>query len=129
MVEKGRHRAEAHAALDRTELALTDYEHALTIEPKQPLVLAGRAILHYEAGRLRESIDDLDAALELAPDLGELYQNRAVALREIGHSDQAAHDLRTYLELCPAAEDRGEVEASLSELIAARTDSLDPDQR
>ena len=113
-------RAEAQAALGRSELALADYDHALTIEPEQPLVLAARAILHYEAGRPDASLDDLDAALELAPELAELYQNRAVALLEIGRHDQAARDLRTYLKLCPVAEDRDEVEASLTALVTTR---------
>ena len=119
-------RAEAYAELGRASLALADYDRALAIDADQPLTLASRAILHYEADRLLASIDDLDAALELAPDLGELYQNRAVALREIGRFDQAARDLVTYLELCHDAEDREDVEASLSALRRQQT-ANDPD--
>jgi tetratricopeptide (TPR) repeat protein len=48
-------RAEAYCPLDLAELALADYDRALAIEPQQPLVLAALAILHYEAGRLRNS--------------------------------------------------------------------------
>jgi tetratricopeptide (TPR) repeat protein len=112
-------RADALFALDRAELARNDYDRALTMEPEQPLVLASRAILHYEAARLPEAVADLDAAVELAPDVAELYQNRAVALRELGRGEEAARDLSTYLQLCPDAEDRAEVEESLS-LLAAR---------
>jgi tetratricopeptide (TPR) repeat protein len=113
-------RADAQFELDRAELALADYDRALMIEPEQPVVLASRAILHYEAGRLPEAVNDLGAALELAPDLAEVYQNRAVALRELGQRDEAARDLSTYLELCPDAEDRSEVEATLSALAGQR---------
>jgi tetratricopeptide (TPR) repeat protein len=107
-------RADALFALDRAELALEDYDRALAAEPEQPVVLGSRAILHYEAGRLSQALADLDAAVKVAPDLGELYQNRAVALRELGRPDDAARDLSTYLELCPEAEDREEVESSLT---------------
>jgi tetratricopeptide (TPR) repeat protein len=112
-------RAEARSALDRRELALDDYDRALTLGPDQPLVLGSRAILHYEAGRLAAALADLDAALELGPEIAELYQNRAVALRELGRSDEAARDLGRYLELCPDAEDRDEVQESLSQLACA----------
>jgi tetratricopeptide (TPR) repeat protein len=113
-------RAEANAALDRAELALADYDRALAIDPDQPLVLASRAVLHYDAQRLRDSVNDLNAAIKLAPELGELYQNRAIALRDLGRPDQAAQDLNTYLQLCPNADDRDDVEASLSTLLARR---------
>lgn len=113
-------RADAHFERGQAELALTDYGRALAVEPEQPVVLASRAILHYEAGRLLEAVDDLDAAVQLAPDLAEVYQNRAVALRELGRCDEAARDLSTYLELCPDAEDRSEVEDTLSALAAGR---------
>jgi tetratricopeptide (TPR) repeat protein len=112
-------RAEANTALGRAERALLDYDRALTIDPAQPLVLANRAVLHYEAGRLRGSLADLDAAIALAPDHAELYQNRAVALRELGRPDAAAGDLIRYLELSPDAEDRDDVQASVTELLAA----------
>jgi tetratricopeptide (TPR) repeat protein len=111
-------RADAQAALDRAEYALQDYDLALRMEPEQPLVLGSRAILYYEAGRLSEALVDLDAAVELAPDVAELYQNRAVALRDVGRDGDAARDLRTYLQLCPDAEDREDVEHSLSLLTA-----------
>jgi tetratricopeptide (TPR) repeat protein len=111
-------RADARLGLDHPGLALADYDRALAREPDQPLVLASRAIVHYEADRLPEAVADLDLAIELAPDVAELYQNRAVALRELGRGDEAARDLRRYLDLCPTAEDRGEVEESLSLLAA-----------
>jgi tetratricopeptide (TPR) repeat protein len=113
-------RADALFALDRAELALDDYDRALAMEPEQPVVLASRAILHYEAGHLPEALADLDAAVELAPDVAELYQNRAVALRDLDRCDEAARDLSTYLQLCPDAEDRREVEQSLSSLAGTR---------
>jgi tetratricopeptide (TPR) repeat protein len=113
-------RADARFALDRVEVALEDYDLALTMEPEQPLVLASRAILHYERGHLTNALADLDAAVGLAPDLAELYQNRSVALRELDRCDEAARDLNTYLRLRPDAEDRAEVEKSLSLLVGAR---------
>jgi tetratricopeptide (TPR) repeat protein len=114
-------RAEARYALELDELALEDYDRALVLAPEQPLVLAGRAILLYEARRLPDALADLDAAVALAPDIADLYQNRAVALGELGHRDEAARDLTTYLQLSPEAEDRGDVEESLSLLKAARS--------
>jgi len=62
----------------------------------------------------------MDAAVELAPDVAELYQNRAAALRQLGRGEEAVRDLSTYLQLCPDAEDRDDVEASLSLLAAGR---------
>jgi regulator of sirC expression with transglutaminase-like and TPR domain len=76
--------------------------------------------VHYECGQVPAAAADLDRAVELAPDLPELYQNRAVALRDLGRFQQAAQDLHTYLELRPDAEDRGEVEKSLSTLAGDR---------
>jgi tetratricopeptide (TPR) repeat protein len=113
-------RADAQFALGHAELALNDYDHAVTMEPEQPLVLASRAILHYEAGRLPQAVADLDAAVKLAPETAELYQNRSVALRALDRCDEAARDLSTYLRLCPDAEDRDEVEHSLSLLAGTR---------
>ena len=125
-------RAEQHAQGDPVDLAAlarvsAAYQswlawigsEATRIDPAQPLVLANRAVLHYEAGRLRGSLADLDAAIALAPDHAELYQNRAVALRDLGRPNAAAGDLIRYLELSPDAEDRDDVQASVTELLAA----------
>ncbi|MGH8907011.1 MAG: tetratricopeptide repeat protein [Egibacteraceae bacterium] len=112
-------RAEAYTALSQPRAALADYDTALALDQAQPLVLSNRAVLHYQAGRVRAALDDLDKAVALAHQTPQLYKNRAVALRDLGRNDEAARDLRFYLQLCPDAEDRGEVERTLSALQSA----------
>src|SRR6185436_2028527 len=80
-------RAEALEGLGRPDLALTDYTAALDLQPNQPLALANRAILNYEARQLQEALADLDHAIALSPELPDLYQNRAVALSDLQRFD------------------------------------------
>jgi tetratricopeptide (TPR) repeat protein len=111
-------RAQALQALERIGEAIDSYSRALDLQPTWP-AFAGRAVLLYEQGRLRECLADLDRAVALAPGEPELYQNRAVANTDLGRRQAAALDLRKYLELQPDADDRAEVEARLATLSPA----------
>ena len=97
----------------QAQAALADYNAALALDVNQPLTLANRAILHYEAGRYQEALNDLNQAIALDPENSDLYQNRAVALTALQRFQEVVGDLKTYLTLAPFAEDRLEVESQL----------------
>ena len=67
----------------RTGIPAEPHNRALTIEPKQPLVLASRAIVHFECGRCSKAAGDLDLAVKFAPQMADLYLMTQTSLAPI----------------------------------------------
>jgi tetratricopeptide (TPR) repeat protein len=113
-------RAQTFELLEQLDAALADYDAALTVQ-LDPLILANRAVLHYERGMLSAALADLNQAIDLSPDNPDLYQNRVVALIDVGDIDLAVKDLKTYLRLNPEASDRTDVEEQLHDLLGIKS--------
>jgi TolB-like protein len=103
--------------------AESDFEHALRLNPSNPITVGGLGIIHRAMGRQDEAIRAFRRAVELDP----LSSNRWVELSDalLGSGDvagarKAAHQA---LEISPGHADAGEL-ARLADLLEGRADKV-----
>jgi tetratricopeptide (TPR) repeat protein len=94
-----RHFGIVFCARDQYANAVSDYSHALAMNPGSAEAYLERGILLWrELGQARQSIVDFTAALRLRPDRPEALFFRGLAHQETSDYSAAIHDLSTYLE-------------------------------
>lgn len=86
------------------ETAIEYIDHAVSLDPTDPLNYSNRARLLYAVGRQEDALRDYDAAIELEPENPKLYSSRAVVHAALGHSGATLHDLTAAVDYAPTAE-------------------------
>lgn len=104
-------RAHEGAMADAEALMAT----AEALEPGNPSVLVGRALIRRQQGRLREAVLDCDAAIRLAPDYADAWRERAGILTAGGSIAEAR---RSYAEAARLAPGDAAAHAGLAALAA-----------
>lgn len=99
-----------HDDLGEYEEALADYEHAMTLEPRNPSFLANHAITLDNMDRMEEALVDIDKAIELDNTDWALYGIRGWLHYELEHYDKAKQDLETALQKAPKDADTSDVQ-------------------
>lgn len=94
-------RAQALAALARTEEAEAEADAAVTLAPRQARNLNLRGLLRYRLGRLAEAVADFDAALDLDPDNVETLVNASLPYARQNRFDDADAAARRAVALAP----------------------------
>lgn len=121
-------RADAHdymvAALGRTarhefEAAEALFQHALALEPGNPAVLTGLAVLRRKQGRLRDAVLACDAAIRSVPHYPDAWLERGAILAS-GGSNSAARD--SFAEAARLAPNLAQAHAGLAGLAAREGD-------
>ncbi len=95
-------RARAYHALDRLDLALTDYDRALRISPRLTDAALNRGIIRFRQGRHDAAINDLERALKSTSSRntrGVIHYNLAVVHQARGDRQAAATSARAAIEL------------------------------
>jgi len=92
-------------SLGKYEIALTDFNRALEMDPDYVLAHNGRGMAYLEMERYDEAIADFDTAIALDPSFSLAYFNRGEALFRSGDLDAALKDFETscdmgYIEGC-----------------------------
>lgn len=99
------------------EEALELAQRAVELKPESPNYLDTLAWTYYKLGRHQEALDLYNKIIERNPkEEPYLYRRRGHVNAEIGEVTAAIADLEMYLQLEPDADDRGEIEALISEL-------------
>lgn len=101
--------------------ASTLIDRALQLEPRNPSVLTGRAIIYRVQGRMRDAVLACDAALEIEPRLAGAWLERGIVLTNGGSPTLARESFRKAAELAPQHADAHANVAAL----AARNGDLD----
>ncbi|MFM5954897.1 MAG: tetratricopeptide repeat-containing sulfotransferase family protein [Novosphingobium sp.] len=108
LVAAGRGDAHDHmvAALGRSERGdLTGaealFDRALALEPANPAILTGLAILRRQQRRLRDAVLTCDAAIRAAPDYADAWLERGVILTAGGSNTAARASFARAVELAP----------------------------
>jgi tetratricopeptide (TPR) repeat protein len=100
------------------DLAITEFDKALTIAPSSPELYNNRGIVYSKARQYDLAISDFTKAVELAPDAIQAYYNRGITYIAKDQFNMAFLDLSKVLEIDPlykaAYDTRGTMHAVLA---------------
>ena len=91
----------AKANLGRIDEAISDYRHALALNPNYAYAFANLGAALLAQGKYDEAIEMCETALRLRPDLAETHASLAAALWNRGRADESILHNRKALELNP----------------------------
>lgn len=74
---------------------------ALKLEPENPAVLLGRAIIYRVEGQLRDAVLSCDAAIRVSPNFAEAWLERGTILASGGSPTSARESFARAVELAP----------------------------
>jgi tetratricopeptide (TPR) repeat protein len=129
-------RGNAYGAVGAYDLALADYDQAISIDPVYTHGYFNRGSTYLEAGRLEFAIADFTRALEIDPGLVQAFINRGLAELNGGLYDLAIDDFTAAIALEPhsaiahnnrgvAHRRKGQLEKAVADFDAAFR--IDPD--
>ena len=78
--------------------AIQDFDHSISLRPKNISSLYYRALSYYEIGRIESALDDLNQVLDNNPYLIDALFIRADIFRSLGKVDSAIKDYEIILE-------------------------------
>jgi len=81
--------------------AIEDYDSAIILAPKDPVLHLNRGVAKIHDGRPADAIEDYDAAIRLKPDWHLPYFDRAVALGDLGQRAAALEDYQRAIQRKP----------------------------
>jgi tetratricopeptide (TPR) repeat protein len=89
--------------MGRHEMALADFDRAVTLSPRYTWAIAHRGATRLHLGHYQEALADFDRALDIEPAYTAVLACRARAYRHTGRLDEARADLERALQLDPAS--------------------------
>jgi tetratricopeptide (TPR) repeat protein len=118
--------ADARMMADQSEPAVKDLDEALSVSPRDPDLLIGRATANEAQGKTNEAMDDLNEALDLDASRGDALVLRAAVWRRMDMLDEARSDIDKAIALDPedaeALLERGIVRQLMGNVDGARQD-------
>lgn len=119
-------RAAAYQAQGRFDLAIKDYDQAVTLKPKDADIHDSRGLCYRALGQYDRAIKDYDQAVALNPKLGPAFYDRGRAYQIKGQYERAVMDYDLALNLNPFYADainaRGRTNFSAGRFSAAAED-------
>jgi tetratricopeptide (TPR) repeat protein len=94
-------RASAFDELGDHARAIADFDSAIVLSPRDPVLYLNRGAAKIHDGRPADAIADYDAAIRFRPDWHLPYFNRAVALTDLGQRAAALKDYDRAIRLKP----------------------------
>ena len=88
--------------LDRIEEAISAYDRALELDPRDPQALFVRGRLRRSRGLVKEALADFDRALELGLRDAQVHAQRGFALRQLRRNEEALEALGEAIRLDPS---------------------------
>jgi Flp pilus assembly protein TadD len=101
LVDQVINRGVIHAEEGQLEEALTYFDEALRINPKNALAAYNRGLAYYEQKEYDHATTAYDQALALDPNFAEAFNGRGVALAYKGKIDRAIADFNEAIRLKP----------------------------
>ena len=95
----------SYAAMRAWPRAISDFDHALELRPKDVETLVLRAASWRNAGDPRKALEDAQYALRIAPDHSEGLLERGFAFLALGDRTAASADFSKVLALVPSGSD------------------------
>ncbi|HET6620110.1 MAG TPA: tetratricopeptide repeat protein [Dongiaceae bacterium] len=94
-------RAQALDDLGDYASSIQDYDSAIILSPRDPVLRLNRGVARMHSGRPADAIEDYDEAARLKPDWHLPYFDRAVALSDLGQRAAALQDYERAIRLKP----------------------------
>jgi len=94
-------RGMAYTTRQEWDNAITDFNKANSIDPKNAAVLTDRGFVYGIVGQPQEAINDFSTALMIEPENTKALQNRGVAYGNTGQPDKAIADFIKTIEIEP----------------------------
>lgn len=116
-------RANANFVMGEYDTAITDYNKAIELNPKEPDVYFSRGLAHFNKQSFTPAIADFDKVIELDPKEAMAYFKRGNALEKTGNFEKALTDYQKTVELDP---DNEPAKAALQKLQAALPKPVPP---
>jgi tetratricopeptide (TPR) repeat protein len=98
-------RGSAYLMIDEIDLAISDFDRAIQLEPDNAIRYYNRGIAFSRKHQVHKAIDDYSRAIQLRPDLAAAYSNRAHEFELAGERDKEIADYRKALLLAPELRD------------------------
>ncbi len=92
-------RADYYQATKQLDLALKDYEKAVTIEPKKGTLYNSWGKTFFDLGQIPQAIEKYNIGINLPKPFGEIYINRGVAYAAQSKFSEALTDINKGLDL------------------------------
>ena len=96
------HRGHAFLEEKRFDRALSDFEQAIKINPKNPQAYFYRGSAYSQIGKHQQAIKAYDRAIHLQPDFVEAYFNRGTAYGRLRNFTKSIADLSAAIGFDPA---------------------------
>lgn len=90
-----------YASHQQTDLALSDFNRGIVLEPSDESAYINRGILFGQNGRMEEALADANKALEIKPNWGFAHLIRGNLLMEAGRLEEAAADYTAAIAQAP----------------------------
>lgn len=94
-------RANANFVMGEYDTAITDYNRAIELNPKEPSVYFSRGLAHFNKQSYTPAIADFDMVIQLDPKEAMAYFKRGNALEKTGNFERALGDYQKAVELDP----------------------------
>jgi PQQ-dependent catabolism-associated CXXCW motif protein len=91
----------SYSALKQSQLAMNDFNQAITLAPSNPLYLNDRGVLFRELGNNDRAMQDFNQAVAVKPDYALAHANRARILVNQQRLDEAVTEASTAISLDP----------------------------
>lgn len=96
-------RANIYAQRSKYQKAFADFNAAIALDAKNPLILYNRGNAYFDTEQYELAIADYSRAVELDDRFALAYFNRGIARERLGDTAAAASDYRRTLALDPSA--------------------------
>ena len=107
-------RGACYAGLGQLEIAVKNYERALSIRPEYAKAHYNLGSVLQELGKLHDSVKSYENSIVFEPENAQAHNNLAIVLRELGQLEEAEANCRKAIALDP---EYAEVYCSLSVIL------------
>lgn len=94
-------RGTAYAKLGDYGRAIREYDRAIEVDPRPPVLYCNRGVAYAGLGRYVWAIADYGWAIEMDPRRAEFYSNRGAAYASLGEYGRAIEDFERAIEIAP----------------------------
>jgi tetratricopeptide (TPR) repeat protein len=83
-----------YSDLQKYELALSDYNNAIDINPNDATAYLGRGVLYSDLRKYDLALSDFSKAIEINPNLAQAYLGRSILYAILGQPEKVKIDLQ-----------------------------------
>ena len=112
-------RGACYAGLGKQEIAVKNYERAISIKPEYAKAHYNLGSVLQELGKLHDSVKSYENSIAFEPENAQAHNNLAIVLRELGQLKEAEANCRKAIALDP---EYAEVYCSLSVILYVNGD-------